>query len=237
MGLPADVAAAYRCAPVGLTAKWNQMALREVEIKWRRERSSDRNELRDAAGKNLPIDLSLKSTSDDESEWQFEVAGETRFLSEDAGERVKDFLAEYASDYERELESTILAHQPERLSRKEYLVYVAQLGSPNIEVGRAFGITEGTVAGKVGRVRRKFEDAAELLSFQDETDHFDNLEHSSFSLPSDIAPAVEPDEMPVSASVPDHGGNEYLDSRDPAHANIETFAPGMSPGQILDKSR
>lgn len=237
MALPTDVSAAFRCCPIGLRAKWSQVTLREVESRWRRERPKHHQILREMGIRSLPIDISTTNPNEKESEWKVEARPETQYLPDDAPEGAEDALAEYAADYEDQLLQTILDGQPEMLSRKEYLVYVAQLGSTNRNVGAAFGIADGTVAGKTGRVRNKVEEARELLNFHEETEHFADLDRSDFGLPWLIAPEVEPDEMPVDAWLVEERMWEHIDVTDPETATIKTFAPGMTPGQKLDKGR
>jgi hypothetical protein len=237
MALPPDVSAAFRCAPIALRAKWSQMTLREVEGRWRRERPKDHQILREVVDKHLPIDVSPTNPSEKESEWEVEARAETQYLPDDAPEEAEDALVAYAADYDDQLLQTILEGQPEMLSRKEYLVYVAQLGSTNRNVASAFGIAEGTVAGKTGRVRNKIEEARELLNFHEETEHFADLDQSDFGLPWLIAPGVDPDEMPVHASLFGKEMWEQVDVTDPGTATIETFAPGYRPGERLDKEQ
>lgn len=205
-----EIAATLYFAPLGLQARWNQIAMKRINHRWRSNRKQEFRALHSVLDDDTPygyIDIHNTPTSVGEhgnsSGYELDYSIDERLVDTDndtEGLPEMDLLHEFAQEYLDTIAEALLDDCPEMLSEREFLIYVAYQGAPEGRVADAFDISTGTVRGKVGRVREKFEKAEELLRFRDMADSFDTDDNTTYTVSRGILDRIDEGEFPVQTS-------------------------------------
>lgn len=208
MPTEADIVTTYYHAPQPLQSKWNQLAYVKTYRSWYNDRRQDLKIVIDQAEIDsnpfVFIDIDSKATSVGPnghfSDFILDYSIDPEFLVDDfdTNRDAEALVTQYAEDYIERMKSVVVESCPDNLSFKEYGVWVASKHYTESQVADAFGVSVGTVRGKMGRVREKIEAANQLIRHNDELEYYADLDQSDFGITPQIAAEIEENELPIS---------------------------------------
>lgn len=168
-----DIAAlAYRLAPRRISSRWHQVGLKRTLDEWKRKHPKGVRDIRTSEGFAMVVGIDISPDGVGQNGqlqgYQFAPDIEEHLLDEiEHG----DLAEEFAEDWIACIHEVIEEEQEQTtLSPKQYAAYLGYRHPEWTEsqTADALDITVGTFRGKIGRVRKKIDEARATTSLADE---------------------------------------------------------------------